>query len=161
MRIKLFEIVKIKNFHIVLGLGGFRSLMGFAGGVFFYGSSRLSGKCFKQFIEKIQLPIYFPERLSPEHFERVKYLLPETTGGINEKVTEETTYKNFSNATLFPVQQPILPEELDELKSLFKNLLSSGIDPADLEQSIALAKLKKRIQILQGYLVLETLTGKL
>lgn len=135
--------------------------MSFAEGVFFYGSSRLEGKCLKQFMEKIQLTIYFLERLSPEHFERVKYRLLETTGGINEKVTEETTYKNFSNATLLPVQQPILPEELDELKSLFNNILSSGIDPADLEQSAALAKLKKRIQILQGHLVLETLTGKL
>ena len=30
----------------------------------------------------------------------IKDLLPETTGGINEKVTEETTDQNFSNATL-------------------------------------------------------------
>ena len=28
----------------------------------------------------------------------IKYLLPEATGGIDEKVTEETTDQNFSNA---------------------------------------------------------------
>ena len=51
-------------------------------------------------------------------------LLPETTVGINEKVTEKITDQNVSNATPLP----LLPEELDELKALFYSLGESEID---------------------------------
>ena len=82
---------------------------------------------FKQFMEKIQLLIYFLERSSPGHMRRyccyflvdialqmtlIKYLLSETTGGIDEKVTGETRRLKFSNAkvlTTDAAHTPIAP----------------------------------------------------
>ena len=84
----------------------------------------------------------------------IKYRLPETTVSINEKVTEETTDQNISNTTLLPFPEPLLQEELDELKTLFYTLGKSEIDAFNLEQSAALAKLKERVET-QGYLISE------
>ena len=44
----------------------------------------------------------------------IKYIFPEATGSINEKVTEETTNQNFSNAYPFLSREPFLQGELDE-----------------------------------------------
>ena len=44
----------------------------------------------------------------------IKYIFPEATGSNNEKVTEETTIQNFSNAYPFLSREPFLQEELDE-----------------------------------------------
>ena len=60
--------------------------------------------------------------------------MPETAAGINEKVTEETTDQNVSNGTPHPFRQPLLPEEVGELKTLFYTLGKSEIDPVNLEQ---------------------------
>ena len=91
----------------------------------------------------------------------IKHLLPETTVGINEKVSEETTNQNVSNATPRPFRKPLLPKKLDELKTLFYTLGKFEIDLVNLEQSIALAKLKDRVETLQGYLISESRTAKL
>ena len=43
--------------------------------------------------------------------------------------------------------------ELDELKTLLCALGKSEIDPANLEQSLASAKLKERVETQQDYLI--------
>ena len=136
--IKAFEIVKTKNLRIVLRLAGFHNLMSFVRSVGFsmegsglekvfgtdYGKNTvmLSGKATSK---ALRFHFLLDTAL---RMKLIKYLLPETTVGINEKVTEKTADQNVSNATPLPFREPLLPETLDELKTLFYSLGESEID---------------------------------
>ena len=143
--IEVFETVKTKNLRIVLRLGGFHSLMSFVGSVCF----SMEGCGLEKFFETVYgkdtvIHMFSGKVISRAlhcHFlvdaalrmKLIKYLLPETTISINEKVTEETAEQIVSNATLLPFQEPLLQEEIDGLKTLFYTLGKSEINPVNLE----------------------------
>ena len=93
-------------------------------------------------MEKIKLLICFLKRPLPEYFAVISLSIElfewnlSKAAGINERVTEETTNQNVSNATPLPFRELLLPVELDALKTLFYTLGKSEIDPVNLEQSI-------------------------
>ena len=125
-------IFKTKNLRIVLHLGGFHSLKSFVGGAGF----SMKGSGLEKVLETVMSMVLHCNFLVDItlQLKLVKYLLPETAAGINEKVTEETTDQNVSNGTPHPFRQPLLSEEVDELKTLFYTLGKSEIDPVNLEQ---------------------------
>ena len=120
--IKAFKIVKTKNLRIVLRLGGFHSLMSFVGIVGFSTEGSGLEKVFETVCGKNTVTHMFSGKIisralrchflvdAPLRMKLIKYLLPETTVSINEKVTEEATDQNVSNATLLPFRGPLLQE---------------------------------------------------